>query len=223
MNTTYTSRQLVKLTELMEQQGVTPESFQKTLEDGRLSQIFAYANCKVDRIKLAKAFGPLPLNPFGDRFTNGIEITVDYDLTVSQMVSKVNFCNVDDRFDNEQFTLAGKGQQRRVLDPIWFGPRRGITVDDAKDWYTPHQAPAQVEDLLAFAMQYGHLADKFYVVAPASIHRNQKKYKFPNDKWEQVAFLYICEHGGLDLGSWPANTDDWTGAPKGAVFLTVRK
>lgn len=235
MNTVYTSRQLVKLTELMEQHGMTPEILTQNLADGRLADIFAYAKGKVDRAKLHKAFGPLPLpssvpnlfteiKPGSSVERSGFEIEVDYNLTLQEMIKRQRFCNVDDRLDLRQHTprgLFGSGVHKKQIEPLWFGNRRNISIADIKEWYRPDQSDAVIEDLLAFGHRYRELARHFAIVAPGATNGLEGR----DASYRNVFFLFECEHGGLDIGARSVNTSEWSCFPKadGAIFLTVRK
>lgn len=213
MNTSYTSRQLVKFTELLEQQGVTPEVFQKMLSDGRLVEIFKYGKCEVDRKKLHKAFGPFP-NPI-DEF----EIEVDYSRPLGKMMNDVRWCRVSENFDLDQFALNGTGVQKKVIKPLYFGLNRHLGIADVESWYQPGQTSAGPEDLIAFIAKYGSEVLRHkdcQVVGPRTVHKVNGRPEI-----KKVASVHWCHHGGYDLLSEDIDNIELGWFKEGTWFLTV--
>ncbi len=159
MKTAYTSGQLVKLTALLEQKGSNPERFQLFLESGVLADLLEADPAAIDREEFRKLIGLPPLV---------LRITVDYSLSLEQMIALGQYDWKNDDITTERFPVKGKGKKEVVGELVKY--EENMSSDKVlADLDSKGLRPATHEELLAFGAAFPELQRKFPIVALGSV------------------------------------------------------
>lgn len=166
MKTNASTGQLAKFLALLEEKGVTPELFQERLGNGILADVFDPSAVFPERDEWRKQFGLGPLVP------ELIILTVDYGLTLEQMIAVGNYDWKNDDLTDKRFPIKGDGVQE--FEACLIHPNRSISSEDCiqlikdTDKTNPWE-PAQTEHLLAFGAKYPEEQRKFPIIALGSV------------------------------------------------------
>lgn len=166
MKTNASTGQLAKFLALLEEKGVTPELFQERLGNGILADVFDPSAVFPERDEWRKQFGLGPLVP------ELIILTVDYGLTLEQMIAAGNYDWKNDDLTDKRFPIKGEGVQE--FEACLIHPNRSISSEDCiqlikdADKTNPWQ-PAETEHLLAFGAKYPEEQRKFPIIALGSV------------------------------------------------------
>jgi len=159
MNTVYTSGQLVKFTSLLEQKGSNPERFQLFLGSGVLADLLEVDPSRIDREEFRKMIGLPPLV---------LRITVDYSLTLEQMIALGQYDWKNDDITAKNFPVNGEGKKEITVELVKYESgmsSEAILADLDKNGLRP----ATHEELLAFGAAFPELQRKFPIVALGSV------------------------------------------------------
>ena len=179
MSTTFTSDQFMKLAGMMEQNGVTPDRFERILGSGILADVFEPAARLSNReaIRQALELGPLLRDtPEASNRPEEFEIVVDFTMTLEQMVAAGKYDWKNDDIIAKQFSVAGDG--RIECEARLFHFERSIAAED------PERAireavpvgqwePAKIEHLLAFGARYPDEQRKNPIVCLGSVSNSE--------------------------------------------------
>ncbi len=207
MNTTYTSAQFKKFTEILEQRQVNPDRFQAVLGSGLLSDVFEPEAKITNRLAVRQALGlgTLPSDPGRH--------SVDYSQSFEDMILVGSYDWKNDDITAKRFPLTGKGQVE--FEDTLFHFDRNVSSEEAvkliiaADPKNPWE-PGKIENLLAYG---------------AKNPEEQRKYPI-------VGLGSACGVGGFRkvpyLGGFCSERDlslDWFGDGWDAYcrFLAVRK
>lgn len=159
MNTAYTSGQFVKFTSLLEQKGSNPERFQLFLGSGLLADLLEADPSAIDREEFRKLIGLPPLT---------LRITVDYSLSLEQMIALGQYDSKNDDITAERFPVKGEGKKEVVVELVKY--EENMSSDEVlADLDSKGLRPATHEELLAFGTAFPELQRKFPIVALGSV------------------------------------------------------
>ena len=159
MKTAYTSEQFVKFTTLLEQKDSNPERFQLFLTTGVLSDLLDADPSAIDRDEFRKMIGLPPLV---------LRFTVDYSLTMEQMIALGQYDWKNDNITSERFPVKGEGKKEIVGELVKYGSAmssEAVLADLDKKGFRP----ATIEELLAFGAAFPEFQRKFPIVALGSV------------------------------------------------------
>ena len=191
----------MKLLQLWEQKGMTPERLQEILTHGILADVFDPTAVLPDREELCM------LLQLGRLVPELIILAVDYGLTLEQMIDAGNYNWKNDNLNAKNFKITGTGNDEWEFDLV--DPKCNISSEDALKLLEHDSDPAnpwivgQTEHLLA-------LGTAFPIVALGSVAQIRSLRRVP----------VLVEDGSrrcLDL-YWFG--DDWDANCR---FLRVRK
>lgn len=214
---TYTTHQLMRLAELMEQKGVTFKRFERIFASGLLTDIFDPDADLANRKGVREALKLSPLAPRGDQVvaTPGSGILVDYGLTLEQMIAAGKFDWLNNDINSDQFPVQGEGNEEYETKLFNFDDnissenavRRIKEADPANPWES-----AKIEHLLAFGTKYPEEQRKYPILALGSVGSPSFFGK------RNVPYLYRRVTGrSLHLDWW---NNEWHPIYR---FLAVRK
>lgn len=168
MKTVYTSGQLVKLTETLEQHGVVPETFQNGFSTGLTADYFEAVG-KVDLIKVSReefrrvlGLGPIVSEP----------LKIDYRQTLDQMIAVGAYDWKNENITAERFPVNGEGVVEYEYQLVHLNCNASSKkvllaigkLDGANPW-----EPAKTEHLLAFGAKNPEEQRKYPIVALGSV------------------------------------------------------
>ena len=111
----------MKFVETAEQKGITSEVFQILLASGLPADLLEVPDPKtIDRDAFRKFLGLSPLEMIA---------TVDYDLTLQQMIAEAAFDWTNSDITPERFPVVGSGKKKYRFK--LYEPKRGISSEDA--------------------------------------------------------------------------------------------
>jgi hypothetical protein len=167
MKTTITSGQLTRFLALLDEKGVTPETFQTCLSNGVLADILDTLAKFPERDEWRKLFRLGPLVP------EVITLSMDYGMTLEDMIKAGNYDWKNDDLNTKNFPVKGEGIQWFEFDLV--DPKQDISSEDAlkllekdSDPANPWM-PAQTEHLLALGAAFPDLQRKNPLVALGSV------------------------------------------------------
>jgi hypothetical protein len=190
VNTIFSTAQILKLTEITEQKGVTPGRFQQILASGILADILE-ADADLSRreeVRKALKLGLLP--PGTLRAGNPPEefkLVVDFSMTLGQMVAVGKYDWKNDDIMAKQFSVAGEGQIE--YEARLFNLERSISSADAEKGIREaipagQWEPGRIEHLLAFGAAYPEEQRKNPIVCLGSVSNGKVFGK------RQLPYLY---------------------------------
>lgn len=101
---------------------------------------------------------------------NIFSVTVDYNMTVEEMVAAGCYDRKNWDIDSKNFKVEGRGRIEVDLELVHFG--RVMSSDEVlKELYQKGLRPAKLEELLAFGAKYPDEQRKYPVVALGSVWR----------------------------------------------------
>lgn len=154
--------QIKKVLETARQKGMTSDRFQELLKSGILADLFD-SNARFDREAVRKALKLIGNAP------NILTLTVNYDLTLEQMVARGDYSHVDSAINGLE--VRGRRGMHQYEAQLLHFKRRTFTkvirsemeaLDKERPW-----EPAKIEHLLAFGDQYPEEQCKFNILALA--------------------------------------------------------
>lgn len=170
MKTVYTSGQLVKLTETLEQHGVVPETFQNGFSTGLTADYFEAVGkaelIKVSREEFRRVLGLGPLIPEPDH------LVIDYSQTLEQMILAGRYDWKNDNITADRFPVRDEGIVEYEYKLVH--PNRSISSKDvikettSIDKENPWQV-ARIEHLLAYGAKNPEEQRKYPIVALGSV------------------------------------------------------
>jgi hypothetical protein len=182
---------------LLEEKGVTPETFQERLSNGILADILDTSAKFSERNEWRKLF------VLGSLVPETIILSVDYGMTMEQMITAGNYDYRNDSLNAENFPIKGEGIQYFEFELIH--PNCSISSENAISEMEKDSDPAnpwfaaQTEHLLAFGAAFPEIQRKFPTIALGSVAGVDGRRRVP----------YLRESGsgrGLDLdwfeGDW---------------------
>lgn len=173
MKTLITTGQMAKFLELLQQEKMTPERFQKILESGKLTKI------------LKKFY-----------VTGSFRFTVDYSLSLAEMIKAGNYTETDPNI-MALFQFQGEGQVEyeaccfNSLESSWSNEVIAAILDEelVYQWQ-----PAKIEHLCAFGATYPDEQRECQIVGLGSV------VKLGNDRRVPILWGTSFSHRELDLG-----------------------
>ncbi len=174
-DTTYTTHQLMKLAELMEQKGITLKRFERIYTSGLLADIFEPEADLDNRNGVRAALKLGALAPRGDQniaTAAGSAIVVDYSMTLEQLIAAGKFDWLNNDINSDQFPVKGEGKAEYETKLFQFdgnisSENAVIKIkefDPANPW-----EPAKIEHLLAFGSKYPDEQRKHPILALGSV------------------------------------------------------
>lgn len=193
---------------LLEEKGVTPETFQTCLSNGVLADILDTSAKFGERDEWRKLF------QLGSLVSEVIILSVDYNKSLDQMISAGNYDCKNDDLNAKNFPVKGEGVQWFEFDLV--DPKKDISSggalkllqkdsDPANPWM-----PAQTEHLLALGAAFPDLQRKNPIVALGSVAEVDGRRRVP-------CLYEVGSRRDLYLRSFGY---DWS---SGFRFLRVRK
>ena len=167
MKTTSTSGQWIKLLELLDQKGITPELFQTRLSHGILADVFDPEANLPDREELRKLLNLTPLIP------ELIILALDHSRSLEDLIKAGNYDWFNDDITAKRFPITGTGIEELEFD--LFHPNRSILSENAitemekSDDPERPWMPAEIAHLLVFGEAFPDLQRKFPIIALGSV------------------------------------------------------
>jgi len=167
MKTTSTSGQWIKLLELWDQKGMTPELLQTRLSHGILADIFDPEATLPDREEIRKLLNLSPLVP------ELIILALDYGRKLEDLIKAGNYDWFNDDITAKRFPINGTGIEEFEFD--LFHPNRSISsesaIEEMKKSDDPERPwmPAEIGHLLVFGEAFPELQRKFPIIALGSV------------------------------------------------------
>ena len=207
MKTAYTSGQLGKFTNLLDQKGVDSDKFQSGLTTGFASD-FAEALATLDlnvldRDTFRKALGLGTL-------TSGL-LVVDYSKSLEVMIAAGRYDWKSSDITDKRFPIKGKGKVE--LETKLFHFNRDISSEKAVELIEADDnawESAKIEDLLAYGAKNPEEQRKYPIIGLGSVCRVGGRRIVPRLDRDD-------SERGLNLRYWDV---DWSGYVR---FLAVRK
>jgi len=186
--------------ELMWQMRANPTRFQLLFASGLLADLLEADSASVDRDKFREVIGLPPLER---------HITVDYSLSLEQMIALGRYGWKNEHITTELFPLKGEGKKEIAVELVKY--KKGGNLSDKVLAYLDSKGlrPATIEELLAFGAAFPELQKKFRIVALGSVDVV---------RGNRVAYLPRSVTRGLELVSW---YNGWDAADY--RFLAVRE
>jgi hypothetical protein len=213
----YTTYQLMKLAEMLEQKGTTFQQFEKVFSSGLLADIFDSEADLGNRraVRAALKLGPLPHGTSGIAPESSSTIEIDFGLTLDQMIQAGKFEWMNNEINFHQFPVQGEGKV--VFEARLFHFQGPISSRDAEqaikesDAERPWQV-ARLEHLLAYGAKFPTEQRNHPILALGSVGDAAYFGK------RNVPYLYRRVTGrSLHLDWW---CNDW---PPLYRFLAVRE
>lgn len=168
MKTTMTTGQLAKFLELLDQKGITPETFQTRLTNGVLADIFDSSATFQDRDQWRNAFG------LDNQVPDKIILPVDYTKSLEEMIAAGNYDEWRAGPANICFPIVGEGIVEYEFKYVHSNENETVSSETAvnlikkEDIENPWE-PAKIEHLLAFGAALPDEQRKITIVALGSV------------------------------------------------------
>ncbi len=212
----YTTYQLMKLAEMLEQKGTTHQQFERVFASGLLADIFDSEADLGSRRAVRAALKLSPLSQAAQNMTSDTStILVDHGLTLEQMIHAGKYEWINSEIDFHQFPVQGEGRVAYEARLFHFAgsvssqdaEKKIVEADTAHPW-----RPARIEHLLAFGAAYPAEQRNHPILALGSVGDAAFFGK------RNVPYLYRRITGrSLHLDWW---CNDWTPLYR---FLAVRE
>ncbi len=157
-----TTGQMTKFLELLDQKGITPETFQERLTNGVLSDIFDASATFQSRDQWRQAFG------LGNLVPDRIILSIDYTKSFEQMIAAGRYDWRNDDLNAKRFPIKGEGVEEVEAKLFHFdrniSSEEAIRLMEAEGWEI-----AKMEHLLAFGAAFPDEQRKFPIIGLGSV------------------------------------------------------
>jgi hypothetical protein len=122
---------------------------------------------------------------------NVYTVTVDYGLTLEEMIANCGFYGKSDGITTEFFLVKGEGKKAVEITLVHFN-RVIETAEAIKVMYAQGYRPATIEELLALAKEEPLLQKSFQIVALGSVSKDSGFQYVPYlDRWKHMRGLCL--------------------------------